>query len=78
LIYKSVAKCHAIPLVESLSFEDRESFDSLISKFTRIADVFTQEVIEIYRETLALSEELVSAIHQADQSINKLSFPHDR
>jgi len=33
LIYKCVAKCHAIPLVQSLSFEDEESSDPLTSKF---------------------------------------------
>jgi len=43
---KSLAKCQSIPLVEPLSFEAEESFDSLTSKFARISDVFTQKVLK--------------------------------
>jgi hypothetical protein len=43
---KSLAKCQSIPLVDPLSFEAEESFDSLTSKFARICDVFTQKVLK--------------------------------
>jgi hypothetical protein len=43
---KSLTKCRDISLVESLSFEAEESFDSLTSKFARISDIFTQKVLK--------------------------------
>ena len=41
----SVKKCKAIPVKESYTFEEQESFDSLTSKFNRTSDLFTQKVL---------------------------------
>ena len=122
---RSLEKCRSLVLVEPRSFEVEESFDALTSKFSRVADIFTQKVLkslvlltredaptfmdrinlceklgvipsasvlveirdlrnqiaheylaenlnEVYRDCLDLSEDLLSAIHSADHAMDKI------
>lgn len=43
---RSLEKCRSLELTEPRSFEVEESFDALISKFARVADIFTQKVLK--------------------------------
>jgi hypothetical protein len=43
---KSLVKCRSLELAEPRSFEVVESFDALTSKFSRVADIFTQKVLK--------------------------------
>jgi len=43
---RSLEKCRSLELTEPRSFEVEESFDALTSKFSRVADIFTQKVLK--------------------------------
>jgi len=43
---RSLEKCRSLELAGPRSFEVEESFDALTSKFSRVADIFTQKVLK--------------------------------
>ena len=45
---RSIEKCRSLVLTVPISFEVEESFDALTSKFSRVADIFTQKMLKSF------------------------------
>jgi len=45
---RSIEKCRSLEITASIPFEVEESFDALTSKFSRVADIFTQKVLKSF------------------------------
>ncbi|MFH1563309.1 MAG: hypothetical protein ABIF11_07850 [Nitrospirota bacterium] len=47
VLHYSYKKCHAIELIDGLSYEEQESFEALTGRFARLSDLIIQRIFRL-------------------------------